>query len=292
MQGPQYIFDGCPRLRITRDRAKNIDFTLNTPPGRTCAMTGSGTDTGAAARRGHDDLQRGHRRTHPVNTTAHWATAARTRRTDFSQCLPGGHQRRERNGSTFSGSAREREARRAQHRLIIQGYDGRRRLRLLLQQWIDNNLTYLDARALVGPHDPAQGHRHLHRHLWNNLDENGCAYCAFRPRAPPNTPADEVWKYGTGDGAHNPVTCPPYIRYLCEAGAGEFPVDDGVKALLRSLVVLKRGLTSRITHHASAHAHAGAGARHDHAWGQGEGAVPTEEEWLRQVTPPHLLAKG
>eukprot|EP00962_Isochrysis_galbana_P006000 scaffold1619_cov121-Isochrysis_galbana.AAC.13 len=76
MQGPQYILDGCPRLRITRDRAKNIDFTLNTPPGRTCAMTGSGTDTGAAARRGHDDLQRGHRRTHPVNATAHWATAA------------------------------------------------------------------------------------------------------------------------------------------------------------------------------------------------------------------------
>eukprot|EP00962_Isochrysis_galbana_P000230 scaffold59_cov119-Isochrysis_galbana.AAC.5 len=56
--------------------------------------------------------------------------------------------------------------------------------------------------------------------VWTN--ENGCAYCAFRPRAPPNTPADEVWKYGNGDGAHNPVTCPPYIRYLCEAGAGGY----------------------------------------------------------------------
>eukprot|EP00962_Isochrysis_galbana_P001942 scaffold501_cov105-Isochrysis_galbana.AAC.12 len=33
---------------------------------------------------------------------------------------------------------------------------------------------------------------------------------------------------------------PPYIRYLCEAGAGEFQIDDGVKALLRSLVGLKR----------------------------------------------------
>eukprot|EP00962_Isochrysis_galbana_P035235 scaffold12034_cov155-Isochrysis_galbana.AAC.2 len=74
--------------------------------------------------------------------------------------------------------------------------------------------------------------------VWTN--ENGCAYCAFRPRAPPNTPADEAWKYGTGDGAHNPVTCPPYIRYLCEAGAGEFSIDDGVKALLRSLVGLKQ----------------------------------------------------
>eukprot|EP00962_Isochrysis_galbana_P033372 scaffold11155_cov141-Isochrysis_galbana.AAC.7 len=40
---------------------------------------------------------------------------------------------------------------------------------------------------------------------------------------------------GTGDGAHNPVTCPPYIRYLCEAGAGEFQADDELKALIRSL---------------------------------------------------------
>jgi len=39
---------------------------------------------------------------------------------------------------------------------------------------------------------------------------------------------------GTGDGAHNPVTCPPYIRYLCEAGAGEFQADDELKALISS----------------------------------------------------------
>jgi hypothetical protein len=72
---------------------------------------------------------------------------------------------------------------------------------------------------------------------WTN--ENGCAYCAFRPRAPPGTPDGELWKYGTGDGAHNPVTCRPYIRYLCEAGAGEIPADEEVKKLIQSLVGLK-----------------------------------------------------
>eukprot|EP00967_Tisochrysis_lutea_P025157 scaffold28961_cov35-Tisochrysis_lutea.AAC.2 len=48
---------------------------------------------------------------------------------------------------------------------------------------------------------------------------NGCAYCAFRPRAP-DTPETtelfELWKYGTGNGAHNSVACQPYIRFLCE----------------------------------------------------------------------------
>jgi hypothetical protein len=38
---------------------------------------------------------------------------------------------------------------------------------------------------------------------WTN--ENGCAYCAFRPLAPPGTPKEDEWKYGTGDGAHNPI---------------------------------------------------------------------------------------
>jgi hypothetical protein len=72
---------------------------------------------------------------------------------------------------------------------------------------------------------------------WTN--ETGCAYCAFRPLAPPNTALADEWKYGTGDGAHNPVVCKPYIRYLCEAGAGEFPADEEVKKLIRSLVSLK-----------------------------------------------------
>jgi hypothetical protein len=42
---------------------------------------------------------------------------------------------------------------------------------------------------------------------WTN--ETGCAYRAFRPLAPPNTAPAEEWKYGTGDGAHNPVVCKP-----------------------------------------------------------------------------------
>ena len=40
-------------------------------------MTGSGADTGAAARRGHDDLRRRHRQTYPGEAPAHRATAAR-----------------------------------------------------------------------------------------------------------------------------------------------------------------------------------------------------------------------
>jgi hypothetical protein len=72
---------------------------------------------------------------------------------------------------------------------------------------------------------------------WTN--ENECAYCAFRPRAPPDTPAEEDWKYGTGDGAHNPIVCQSFIRNLCEAGAGEFSADDHLKKIIRSLVGIK-----------------------------------------------------
>lgn len=72
---------------------------------------------------------------------------------------------------------------------------------------------------------------------WTN--ENGCAYCAFRPLPPANVAPADAYKYGTGDGAHNPVVCQPFIRYLCEAGAGEFPADEDLKKLIRSLVAVK-----------------------------------------------------
>jgi hypothetical protein len=74
---------------------------------------------------------------------------------------------------------------------------------------------------------------------WTN--ENGCAYCAFRPRAPPDTPAEDEWKYDTGDGAHNPIVsvCQSFIRYLSEAGAGEFSANDHLKKIIRSLVGIK-----------------------------------------------------
>jgi hypothetical protein len=72
---------------------------------------------------------------------------------------------------------------------------------------------------------------------WTN--GNGSAYCAFRPRAPPDMPAEEEWKYDTGDGAHNPIVCQSFIRYLCEAGAGEYSADDHLKKIICSLVGIK-----------------------------------------------------
>eukprot|EP00962_Isochrysis_galbana_P020306 scaffold5918_cov124-Isochrysis_galbana.AAC.12 len=88
------------------------------PRERTCTMTRSGAGTGAAARRGHDDMRRGHRRIHPGDATAHWATAAHppATMTPLCACLAD-VSHRARNGSTFGGAACEREARCAQHRL-------------------------------------------------------------------------------------------------------------------------------------------------------------------------------
>jgi hypothetical protein len=57
--------------------------------------------------------------------------------------------------------------------------------------------------------------------------------------APPGTPKEDEWKYGTGDDAHNPIVCQSFIRYLCEAGAGEFEGDDQLKKIIRSLVGIK-----------------------------------------------------
>jgi hypothetical protein len=54
--------------------------------------------------------------------------------------------------------------------------------------------------------------------------KDSCAYCAFRPQAPPGTAPTDDWWYGTGDGAHNPYRCQPAKRYLTEGG------DAGVDA--------------------------------------------------------------
>jgi hypothetical protein len=51
--------------------------------------------------------------------------------------------------------------------------------------------------------------------------------------------ASNEWKYGTGDGAHNPIVCQSFIRYLCEAVAGEFEADNHLKKIIRSLVGIK-----------------------------------------------------
>jgi hypothetical protein len=79
----------------------------------------------------------------------------------------------------------------------------------------------------------------LDRDVKEWTDANGCAYCAFRPRAPSGTPEADLWKYGTGDGAHNPVVCQPYIRFLCEGGSGECGNDPEVHRRLRTMVVLR-----------------------------------------------------
>lgn len=74
--------------------------------------TGSGTDTGAGARRGHDNMRRSHRQTHPGDGTAYRMTSARARHIGFS-LADASAERRARNSSTFSGAAREPEDRHA-----------------------------------------------------------------------------------------------------------------------------------------------------------------------------------
>jgi hypothetical protein len=45
-----------------------------------------------------------------------------------------------------------------------------------------------------------------------------CKYCFYRAKAPPNTPADQQWYYGTGDGAHDAAKCCALKRFLAEGG--------------------------------------------------------------------------
>ena len=49
-------------------------------------------------------------------------------------------------------------------------------------------------------------------------DDDACAYCHHRERAPPGTdPADDWW-YGNGNGKHSPHRCQPFKRFLAEGG--------------------------------------------------------------------------
>jgi hypothetical protein len=70
------MWNGCSGLRTTKIAQQNIFVEHNAPAGRTGCETGSGRGTGAAARRGHDDMRRGHHRIHPGGAAAHLATAA------------------------------------------------------------------------------------------------------------------------------------------------------------------------------------------------------------------------
>lgn len=54
----------------------------------------------------------------------------------------------------------------------------------------------------------------------NRWHEDACAYCFYRPRAPASTPPGhpDHWKYGTGQGDHNPYRCQPQKRFIAEGG--------------------------------------------------------------------------
>lgn len=71
---------------------------------------------------------------------------------------------------------------------------------------------------------------------WTNL--TGCMYCQYAPMPPPGTAEADMWRYGTGNGRHNPISCQCAIRWLCEAGAGE--VEASVAPYLHKLISLKR----------------------------------------------------
>lgn len=47
---------------------------------------------------------------------------------------------------------------------------------------------------------------------------DACTFCRFRPLAPAGTKPEDAWKFGTGDGAHNPYPCQPAKRWLAEGG--------------------------------------------------------------------------
>jgi hypothetical protein len=71
---------------------------------------------------------------------------------------------------------------------------------------------------------------------WNT--DTGCAYCAFRPLAPPGTPEEDQWYYGTNNGGHSPYRCQPYVRFLAEGGGSDVPDKHRcfLQAMLRKKV--------------------------------------------------------
>lgn len=105
---------------------------------------------------------------------------------------------------------------------------------------LHENAAFLAAYARVYPSSAAMTHADLtDPHSDNGFWRPGsCAFCTHRPRPPPGTPADQQWRYGTGDGAHNPIICQNVARFICEGCCGE--VDERVVPLLQRLISLKR----------------------------------------------------
>jgi hypothetical protein len=92
MQGHQYMWDGCSGLRTTKIAQQNIFVEHNASAGRSGCVTGPGRGTGAAARRGHDDVRCGHHQLHLGGAAAHLATAAHPATpTSVCSCLVDAH---------------------------------------------------------------------------------------------------------------------------------------------------------------------------------------------------------
>jgi hypothetical protein len=126
--------DGIFGLRITKNAPLTIFLEHYAPPGRPTWTMGSGRDTGAAARRGHDDMRRGHHRTHPRDAAARLATAPQPATlTSACSCLVDARDE----GATAAHTAvqRERRPRCARHHLTQFGHDARPRLRPSARLW-------------------------------------------------------------------------------------------------------------------------------------------------------------
>jgi len=66
--------------------------------------------------------------------------------------------------------------------------------------------------------------------VWVN---NACAYCLYRPLGPPGERDRQHplnWMHGTGDGAHSPFYCGPFMRAIAEP-------DESMDSTMRHLIM-------------------------------------------------------
>ena len=98
-------------------------------------------------------------------------------------------------------------------------------------------LSHTDARRSLARIYPDNKHLNKVREGRPNRPDQGqqapidwCPYCYYRP-GPENPPVrpNREWRFGTGDGRHNPYYCKYFLRCLCEGGdhsiRKDFPED-------------------------------------------------------------------
>ena len=98
-------------------------------------------------------------------------------------------------------------------------------------------LSHTDARRSLARIYPDNKHLNKVREGRPNRPDQGqqapidwCPYCYYRP-GPENPPVrpNQEWRFGTGDGRHNPYYCKYFLRCLCEGGdhsiRKDFPED-------------------------------------------------------------------